>query len=63
LLLQAAAVYVPLLQRVLHTVAPTVPEWGAIAGRSLLPVIAIEFVKMICRTPWYQASRNAHRND
>ena len=59
MLLQAAAVYVPLLQRVLHTVAPTVPEWGVIAGCSLLPVITIESVKVIYRTPWYQTSRNA----
>ncbi|MEQ9409789.1 MAG: cation-transporting P-type ATPase [Fuerstiella sp.] len=49
LLLQAAAVYVPLLQKVLHTVAPTVSDWGVIAACSLLPVAVVEFVKLIQR--------------
>ncbi len=49
LLLQVAAVYVPLLQRVLHTVPPTLPEWGVIATCSLVPVIVVELVKLAQR--------------
>ncbi len=49
LVLQAAAVYVPLLQRVLHTVPPSISEWGVIAGCSLLPVALVELVKVIQR--------------
>ena len=49
LILQAAAVYVPLLQRVLHTVPPTVSDWGLIAACSLMPVAVVEFVKVIQR--------------
>jgi P-type Ca2+ transporter type 2C len=50
LLLQAAAVYIPLLQKVLHTVPPTILEWGVIAGCSLLPVVVVELVKLMTRT-------------
>ena len=49
LLLQAAAVYVPLLQRVLHTVPPTITEWGVIGICSLLPVVVVELVKLAQR--------------
>ncbi len=49
LLLQAAAVYVPLLQKVLHTVPPTLLDWGVIAACSLLPLVVVEFVKVITR--------------
>ena len=49
LLLQFAAVHVPLLQRVLNTVPPTMPEWGLIFGCSLLPVAIIEIVKYVQR--------------
>ncbi len=49
LILQAAAVYLPLLQKVLHTVPPTTLEWGVIAGCSLLPVVVVELVKVIRR--------------
>lgn len=49
LLLQAAAVYVPFLQRVLHTVAPTAWNWGVIAACSLLPFAVVELVKLIQR--------------
>lgn len=49
LVLQAAAVYVPLLQRVLRTVPPTLPEWGVIAICSLLPVFVVEVVKFAQR--------------
>ena len=47
LVLQAAAVYLPLLQRVLHTVPPTVADWGMIAACSLMPVILVEVAKLI----------------
>jgi Ca2+-transporting ATPase len=49
LVLQAAAVYVPLLQRVLHTVPPTVSEWTVIACCSMLPVVVVELVKVLQR--------------
>jgi Ca2+-transporting ATPase len=49
LVLQAAAVYVPLLQRVLRTVPPTIQEWGVIGICSLLPVIVVELVKLAQR--------------
>lgn len=49
LLLQAAAVYLPFLQRVLHTVAPTAWDWGVIATCSLVPVAVVELVKLIQR--------------
>ncbi len=49
LLLQFAAVYIPLLQTVLHTVPPTVPEWGLIAVCSLFPLAAVELVKVFQR--------------
>ncbi len=49
LILQAAAVYVPLLQKVLHTVPPTLSDWGVIAACSLMPVVVVELVKVIQR--------------
>lgn len=57
LVLQAAAVYLPLLQNVLHTVPPTTSEWGVIAGCSLLPLAVVELVKVIQRI----ATRNPQR--
>ncbi len=48
-LLQVAAVYVPLLQTVLHTVPLTAADWGMIAGCSLLPVAVVELVKVVQR--------------
>ncbi len=47
--LQAAAVYVPLLQKVLHTVPPTLSDWGVIAACSLTPVLVVEFAKLTQR--------------
>jgi hypothetical protein len=41
------AVYVPLLQWVLHTVPPTVAGWGVIFACSLTPVLLVELVKVI----------------
>ena len=49
LVLQAVAVYVPLMQKVLHTVPPTPSDWGVIAACSLAPVVVVEFVKLIQR--------------
>ena len=49
LILQAAAVYLPLLQKVLHTVPLTTSEWGVIAGCALLPVAVVEFIKLMTR--------------
>ena len=47
--LQIAAVYVPILQRVLRTVPPTIAEWGVIAVCSLTPLAVVEIVKAIQR--------------
>ena len=47
LILQVAAVYVPLLQKVLHTVPPTVSDWGVIVACSLIPVAVVELVKVM----------------
>ncbi len=49
LILQAAAVYLPLLQKVLHTAPPTLADWGVITGCSLLPVVVVECVKLLQR--------------
>jgi len=49
LLLQVAAVYVPLLQAVLLTVPPSGTDWLVIAGCSLAPVAVIEIVKFAQR--------------
>src|SRR5262249_432186 len=49
LALQIAAVYVPLLRRVLHTVPPTASEWAVIAACSLAPVVVVELVKFVQR--------------
>ena len=67
LLLQAAAVYVPLLQRVLHTVPLSAADWGVIAACSLAPVAVVELVKVVQRqirivTPLRQPSSNFNTN-
>ncbi len=46
LILQVTAVYVPLLQRVLHTAAPTTSDWGVIVVCSLMPVAVVEMAKL-----------------
>ena len=56
LILQAAAVYLPLLQQVLHTVSPTVSDWGVFSTCSLMPVAVVESVKVIQRV----TVRNGH---
>jgi P-type Ca2+ transporter type 2C len=47
LMLQIAAVYLPLLQKVLQTVPPTLADWGVITGCSLIPVAFVECVKLL----------------
>jgi Ca2+-transporting ATPase len=63
LILQAVAVYVPLLQRVLHTVQPTASEWAVIASCSLLPVAVIELVKLIQRAVTKSSPTRKMRQD
>jgi Ca2+-transporting ATPase len=46
LLLQLAAVYVPFLQAVLHTVPLTAADWGVVLACSLVPVGVVELVKL-----------------
>lgn len=55
--LQAAAIYTPLLRKVLKTTVPTPTDWALIAVCSLLPVAVIETVKALQRT------RNKTRGD
>jgi Ca2+-transporting ATPase len=57
LLLQVAAVYVPLLQTVLHTVPPTAADWGIIASCSLTPVAVVELVKIVQRSTALKTAR------
>jgi Ca2+-transporting ATPase len=49
LLLQAAAVYVPVLQRVLHTAGLTAADWGVIMACSLAPIPIVETAKLARR--------------
>jgi magnesium-transporting ATPase (P-type) len=62
LALQCAAVYVPLLQRVLHTVPPTTVEWGVIAGCSLFPLVVVELVKFARLASKHSGSGTKHRS-
>ena len=62
LILQAAAVYVPLLQKILHTVPPTTVEWSVIAGCSLLPVVVVELVKVMTLVVSAQGVKRAKTN-
>jgi P-type Ca2+ transporter type 2C len=57
LLLQAAAVYVPVLQRVLHTAGPTAADWGVIMACSLAPIPIVETVKLARR--WMGSGKQA----
>jgi P-type Ca2+ transporter type 2C len=45
ILLQIAAIYVPLLQKVLHTVVPSAADWVVIALCSIAPVLVVEITK------------------
>jgi Ca2+-transporting ATPase len=56
LLLQAAAVYVPLLQAVLHTAPLNASDWGLITGCSLAPIVVVEMVKFLSRARWPRRS-------
>ncbi len=49
ILLQVAAVTVPMLRSVLRTVPLGAADWGLIAGCSLVPVVVVEVVKLIQR--------------
>jgi len=49
LFLQVVSVHQPLLQRVLHTVAPAVSDWEVIVTCSLMPVAVVESAKLIRR--------------
>ncbi len=57
--LQIAAVYVPLLQRVLHTAPPSAMDWVVIAVCSLAPVAIVEAVKLGLRI--YSRARTGAR--
>ncbi len=56
LILQVAAVYLPLLQKVLRTVRPTPLEWGVVAGCSLLPVAVVELAKRMTRAAYSRSN-------
>jgi len=49
LMLQMAAVHLPLLRRVLHTTPPTLSDWGVIFTCALIPVAFVEITKIIKR--------------
>ena len=49
ILLQLAAVYVPALRGVLHTVPLNGADWGLIGLGSLTPVAVVELVKLVAR--------------
>jgi len=57
-LLQMAAVYVPFLRAVLHTVALGAKDWGVVAGCALLPLGVVEIVKLIQRRSARSLSAN-----
>jgi Ca2+-transporting ATPase len=42
--------YVPFLEPVFHTVAPTLADWGLIVGFALIPFTAGELYKLVRRT-------------
>jgi Ca2+-transporting ATPase len=55
LLLQVAAVTLPVLQRLLHTVPPSLSDWGVILTCSLAPLALVELVKTFQRPPhWHR---------
>ncbi len=59
-LLQAAAVYVPLLRDLLRTVPLTVADWALIALASLTPVAVVELVKLALRSRERPRTATAH---
>jgi Ca2+-transporting ATPase len=52
IMLQLAAVSVPLLQRVLHTHAPALVDWAVIIACSVAPLAVAELMKLTNRTCW-----------
>jgi Ca2+-transporting ATPase len=48
--LQLAAVYVPLLQRILRTTPPGAADWAVIVACSLAPIVVVELVKLVTRS-------------
>ena len=56
-LLQTAAVYVPFLQAILHTVPLTATDWGVIAACSLFPVAVVELIKVVQRSTALKRAR------
>ena len=48
-LLQVAAVTIPLLQEVLDTVPLTASDWGLVVSASLIPIAVVEVVKLVGR--------------
>jgi len=61
LVLQLAAVYVPFLRRVLHTVPLTMRDWVLVGGCGFAPVAVVELVKLISRKIRPRARRCATR--
>jgi Ca2+-transporting ATPase len=59
ILLQVAAVYVPFLQRVLHTTPLSARDWATVCTSALLPVVIVEAAKLISRTA--RRARNSHQ--
>lgn len=57
-LIQVAALYVPFLQRLLHTVPLSAAHWGVVVGVAVLVIILIEFIKF---TFIISRRRHAHR--
>jgi len=49
ILLQVAAVYVPFLRSILHTVPLGAKDWGVVAGCAFLSLAVVELVKLIQR--------------
>ena len=49
IVLQLAAVYVPFLRTILHTVPLRARDWGVVVGCALLPLLVVELVKLIQR--------------
>ncbi len=55
ILLQMAAVYVPFLSTILHTVPLGAEDWGVVIGCAVAPLVVVEVVKLIQRrfaTAW-----------
>jgi magnesium-transporting ATPase (P-type) len=60
LLLQVAAVYVPFLRAILHTVPLDAIDWGVVAACALFPLAVVEVVKLIQRRLSHGRPLDAH---